>query len=141
MRKNVTLLPVFIGLASSGIYKGNGDDKVKLAGERLAVLNYEAKTEADPELANVTVTRPAPATNAAWTQPGGSANRALGHLTLGTNLTRAWSVSIGEGSSHSRRLIGAPVVADGRVYTIRSEARRVGKECVSTCSSRWSAYH
>src|SRR3546814_13730725 len=24
---------------------------------------------------------------------------------------------------------------------VRSEARRVGKECVSTCSSRWSRYH
>src|SRR3546814_17529585 len=23
----------------------------------------------------------------------------------------------------------------------RSEARRVGKECVSTCKSRWSPYH
>src|SRR3546814_13474809 len=27
----------------------------------------------------------------------------------------------------------------GRV--IRSEERRVGKECVSTCRSRWSPYH
>src|SRR3546814_19895061 len=26
-------------------------------------------------------------------------------------------------------------------YTWRSEERRVGKECVSTCRSRWSAYH
>src|SRR3546814_12437171 len=25
--------------------------------------------------------------------------------------------------------------------TTRSEERRVGKECVSTCSSRWSPYH
>src|SRR3546814_12942470 len=25
--------------------------------------------------------------------------------------------------------------------TKRSEERRVGKECVSTCSSRWSPYH
>src|SRR3546814_15759426 len=25
--------------------------------------------------------------------------------------------------------------------TVRSEERRVGKECVSTCRSRWSAYH
>src|SRR3546814_19083419 len=24
---------------------------------------------------------------------------------------------------------------------VRSEERRVGKECVSTCSSRWSPYH
>src|SRR3546814_17968827 len=29
--------------------------------------------------------------------------------------------------------------ADGRVH--RSEERRVGKECVSTCRSRWSPYH
>src|SRR3546814_15363725 len=27
------------------------------------------------------------------------------------------------------------------VYTSRSEERRVGKECVSTCRSRWSPYH
>src|SRR3546814_1162965 len=25
--------------------------------------------------------------------------------------------------------------------TIRSDERRVGKECVSTCSYRWSTYH
>src|SRR3546814_5392197 len=27
------------------------------------------------------------------------------------------------------------------VSRIRSEERRVGKECVSTCRSRWSPYH
>src|SRR3546814_14136585 len=26
-------------------------------------------------------------------------------------------------------------------FIIRSEERRVGKECVSTCRSRWSPYH
>src|SRR3546814_1021781 len=26
-------------------------------------------------------------------------------------------------------------------FVIRSEERRVGKECVSTCRSRWSPYH
>src|SRR3546814_12131353 len=28
-----------------------------------------------------------------------------------------------------------------RVCATRSEERRVGKECVSTCRSRWSPYH
>src|SRR3546814_7613341 len=28
-----------------------------------------------------------------------------------------------------------------RVAELRSEERRVGKECVSTCRSRWSPYH
>src|SRR3546814_16854709 len=32
--------------------------------------------------------------------------------------------------------IGIAEIADHR-----SEARRVGKECVSTCRSRWSPYH
>src|SRR3546814_15631910 len=27
------------------------------------------------------------------------------------------------------------------ISTVRSEERRVGKECVSTCRSRWSPYH
>src|SRR3546814_7360133 len=27
------------------------------------------------------------------------------------------------------------------VWLMRSEERRVGKECVSTCRSRWSPYH
>src|SRR3546814_15809680 len=35
---------------------------------------------------------------------------------------------------------GRPSVQRG-FYTGRSEERRVGKECVSTCSSRWSPYH
>src|SRR3546814_12831992 len=29
----------------------------------------------------------------------------------------------------------------GRPVRARSEERRVGKECVSTCRSRWSPYH
>src|SRR3546814_20982588 len=29
----------------------------------------------------------------------------------------------------------------GAGMLVRSEARRVGKECVSTCRSRWSPYH
>src|SRR3546814_14682226 len=29
----------------------------------------------------------------------------------------------------------------GRARVWRSEERRVGKECVSTCRSRWSTYH
>src|SRR3546814_10578993 len=28
-----------------------------------------------------------------------------------------------------------------QIITCRSEERRVGKECVSTCRSRWSPYH
>ena len=40
----------------------------------------------------------------------------------------------------SRSVSSSP--ASGSVLTAqRSEERRVGKECVSTCRSRWSPYH
>src|SRR3546814_6119762 len=32
-------------------------------------------------------------------------------------------------------------VSDHTMPGLRSEERRVGKECVSTCRSRWSPYH
>src|SRR3546814_20480660 len=36
---------------------------------------------------------------------------------------------------------GAISSNSARRCSIRSEERRVGKECVSTCRSRWSPYH
>src|SRR3546814_8143255 len=35
----------------------------------------------------------------------------------------------------------APEAASVTLKVARSEERRVGKECVSTCRSRWSPYH
>ena len=32
-------------------------------------------------------------------------------------------------------------VGGTRVVSLRSEERRVGKECTATCRSRWSPYH
>src|SRR3546814_10618626 len=40
---------------------------------------------------------------------------------------------LGDPARRGRRLAHAPLE--------RSEERRVGKECVSTCRSRWSPYH
>src|SRR3546814_9528581 len=36
---------------------------------------------------------------------------------------------------------GSPGSGSRRWHRSRSEERRVGKECVSTCRSRWSPYH
>src|SRR3546814_2304046 len=38
-------------------------------------------------------------------------------------------------------LMGTDDAAAENRPTVRSEERRVGKECVSTCRSRWSPYH
>src|SRR3546814_5108220 len=43
-------------------------------------------------------------------------------------------------SSSSSKRSGTPRGEQPR-WRLRSEERRVGKECVSTCRSRWSPYH
>src|SRR3546814_9230809 len=47
--------------------------------------------------------------------------------------------------ARQREIAGEPVPALSRLLTIpvapRSEERRAGTECVSTCRSRWSPYH
>src|SRR3546814_3455327 len=48
----------------------------------------------------------------------------------------------GEGKCASRRLrLKADCATRQPASCLRSEERRVGKECVSTCRSRWSPYH
>src|SRR3546814_12010946 len=43
--------------------------------------------------------------------------------------------------SSPERKRGCCMIADRESILWRSEERRVGKECVSTCRSRWSPYH
>src|SRR3546814_17144702 len=59
---------------------------------------------------------------------------AVGHSMGGHLLLR----TIAE---HRPALAGAVLVAPMIAFNVRSEERRVGKECVSTCRSRWSQYH
>lgn len=106
-------------LAASGCSLINkGPKKTPVLGTRVAVLTSESGAEADPQLAAVPVTLPAPVQNNAWAQAGGNAEKSMGHLALGNTLARSFSVSIGQGTSLQARLAAAPVVANGRVFTI-----------------------
>src|SRR3546814_19392411 len=51
-------------------------------------------------------------------------------------ITAGWS----NGNVSSAYPPGLPIVRVTEAKA-RSDERRVGKECVSTCSSRWSPYH
>src|SRR3546814_6671232 len=67
----------------------------------------------------------------------------------GTEIAAAFfQATRGEGTANLGALLAEEVSfhSDGggkrpAVARIRSEERRVGKECVSTCRSRWSPYH
>src|SRR3546814_11388715 len=46
-----------------------------------------------------------------------------------------------DGGAGWRMMDKGPEAEIQRIIHSRSEERRVGKECVSTCRSRWSPYH
>src|SRR3546814_6200046 len=63
---------------------------------------------------------------------------------LGTTVWRSLGVvkyGVPRNIVELRRADGEGNLADDLTFRLRSEERRVGKECVSTCSSRWSPYH
>lgn len=125
-------------LASCGVLK-KSRPKTPTTGERIPILDFETKAVAEPELKELTVVLPPPATNADWPQPGGSASKSMGHLTLGEALAPAWSVTIGKGSTATRRLNAAPVVLGGRVFTIDTDGD-VAATDAATGRRVWSAH-
>jgi outer membrane protein assembly factor BamB len=115
----VTFL-IAVALATSGcsIFKRGSGPKTPVLGQRIAVLTSEGDAQVDLPTAAMPMILPPATVNNDWTQPGGNATKSMGHLALGTALERAFTVQAGHGSSLKMRLAAAPVVANGRVYTI-----------------------
>ncbi len=114
-------LALLIAVSGCSIFKGKVA-KTPTVGERVPVLDFETRVEAEPELASVEVRLPPPTVNADWPQPGGSPSKAVAHVALPDTVAPAWSVKIGRGSDGTRRLNAAPVVLGGKVYTMDTEA-------------------
>src|SRR3546814_17525245 len=52
---------------------------------------------------------------------------------------RTVGIELSEALNPAQQVI--KIVHDELIAALRSEERRVGKECVRTCRSRWSPYH
>ena len=109
-------------LASCGLLGGKDKPTTPTVGDRIAVLSRaESGAEVDPDLASVRVLLPPPAVNASWTQPGGNAAKAIGHVALGNAISRAWTADIA-GSSTRARLAASPVVENERLYVVDTDS-------------------
>ena len=117
-RSLVILLAASLALAGCGIFKKGNKVRTPTVGERIPILSFETRAEAETELGNVAIILPAPERNAEWSQPGGSGAKVGGHLELAQNPVEAWRASIGKGSSKTARLNAAPVVGGGKVFTV-----------------------
>ncbi len=118
MKKTVVAAALMAtALSGCSVFKGKGGPKTPTVGTRVSILGSGSDIAVDPDIAAVQVVLPPAATNPAWSQPGGSADKAMGHLALPATLTNAWSTQIA-GSSKSAKLASSPVVENGKLYAI-----------------------
>ncbi|WP_439110336.1 outer membrane protein assembly factor BamB family protein [Lentibacter sp.] len=61
--------------------------------------------------------------NSGWLQRHNSPDTRIEHAAFGGALDAIWSVNIGAGNGRHGRITSEPVVADGKVFTLDSEAR------------------
>lgn len=99
------------------------EKEVPLPGKRIPVGLAESKVGVETGSVDHTVALPAPHPNDAWSQPGGGANNAPGHLALGSTVRTTWTASAGTGSSSYGRLTASPIVAEGKIFTLDTEGQ------------------
>ena len=129
----VAMFGVAVSLSGCGTFGGEGfglsaltdafkKKKPPIPGERIAVLKPENQVTVDAASARMPLRIPAPLQNQNWSQPGGAADNAPGHLAYRGGLSVVWRKSAGSGSSSRGRLTGSPIAHNGKIYTLDTEA-------------------
>ena len=73
-------------------------------------------------------------------RPDGESMPQMGEKPDGENMPQDTTTDE-SGTSTKGIKAGGGMYLNGGTYQIRSEERRVGKECLRLCRSRWSPYH
>ena len=105
-----------------GVSNPFGERDIILPGERKAVV----LTSADDDNAgseSLAVSVPGPVANANWAEPGGFATNSTGHLAYSGGGNRAWRTSVASVGRKGRPPSAGPIVYEGRIYILDSQAR------------------
>jgi outer membrane protein assembly factor BamB len=119
---------MFLGLAAIAVLTACEKREVILQGEREGIRAILHEDGAAPETAGAE-TRAEPlaltaaSANSDWTQAIATPSTRTAHPALGSAPRRIWSVNIGSGDGRRTRITADPVVADGRVFTLDSQAQ------------------
>ncbi|MGE3690725.1 MAG: PQQ-binding-like beta-propeller repeat protein [Novosphingobium sp.] len=128
------VLGLALGLSACGGKKGA---KTPTVGNRVPILSrIESGARVDPTMSMVSVILPPAELNTEFAQPGGTASKSYGHLSLSDHPTRIWDAGIA-GSSSKKRLAASPVVGGGRLFAMGTDGTVSAFDAASG-SRRWS---
>jgi outer membrane protein assembly factor BamB len=118
-RRAALLAP--LGLAGCSLFENwFADKKTPLPGKRESVFVDRRGLVVDEGAAKVVL--PPAVQNAAWPQAAGNPVHLMGHLSASDNPKEAWKADIGEGGGYRAILMAQPVVLNGTVFTMDSDA-------------------
>lgn len=114
-------------LASAALLASCAPKKIPLKGVRLDPRSVVGAGEAGPPPGDyaphmVPVRLPTPRINTQWTERNGSPSHTIIQPALGLSLTPIWTAPIGRGDDKRHQITSDPVVANGRIFTLDSEA-------------------
>ena len=111
------MIAAALAASGCGVFKKGKRTNTPVLGQRIAVLTGEGDVAVDPATTALPMSLPPAVANSDWTQSGGNPTKSMGQLALG-NAAEAFVVQAGRGSSLTARLAAAPIVANGKVFTI-----------------------
>jgi len=97
------------------------EEEERLPGERISVVAPDTASGLGEVETAQPVDVPAQRSNSDWSQPGGVASNAPGHLAFSGRVSRRWSADVGAGSSSDGALIAKPIIVGNRVFTMDTE--------------------
>jgi outer membrane protein assembly factor BamB len=118
-RRTALLAPFAVG-GCSMFDDWFGDRKTPLPGKREDVIVDRRGLVVDDGAAKVVL--PPAVRNANWPQAGGNPAHLMGHLEAKDHLAETWKSDIGAGGGYRRVIMAQPVVQDGAVFTMDSDA-------------------
>jgi outer membrane protein assembly factor BamB len=107
---------MLLAIGACSTFKGGGK-KTPVVGDRVPILVSESDAKVDDAISGLQVLLPPAEVNADWAQPGGTADKSMGHVALGDNPARAWDVNIPAGSNRVR-LGASPVIAGDKMFVM-----------------------
>ncbi|MEP7210824.1 MAG: PQQ-binding-like beta-propeller repeat protein [Alphaproteobacteria bacterium] len=122
-----------LALAGCSMFKNMGktaDPTLDKTG-RVNMSVADQKLVADPELAGVTVTIPAPVALKDWPQEAVTPNKITGNVEAGPDFKVEWRVDIGQGSNLQKRLVAPPVISDGKLFVIDANQKVTALDAAS----------
>jgi outer membrane protein assembly factor BamB len=120
-RRMALLMPLATGACGLTDFNFFGTDKDPIPGKRIAVIRVNRGLVVDNPR-NDRVKLPPPVARDSWPQAGGEPSHEMGHAAVADRLTEVWRSDIGRGGGYRRKITSQPVVADGRVYAMDSNA-------------------